>query len=101
MKCIIYICAMKGSKTCVQSPIKLPLLQPLWWQRDRMFSQALGQLETQPPGQFCHFMSCSPPDPFRNVSLQHILSFHLTRINKMGLNSKKIQAWLETLPHQP
>lgn len=62
MKCIIYICDMKGSKISVQSPIKLPLLQPRWWQRDHMFLLAFGLLGIQPPGQLFYFISSSQPD---------------------------------------
>lgn len=54
MKCIIYICSMKGFKISVQSLIKLPLLQPRWWQRHWVLLPAFGLLGMQLPGQwFC------------------------------------------------
>lgn len=62
MKCIIYMCDMKGSKISVQKPVKLSLLQPLWWQRDHMFSQIFGLLGIQLPGHLFYFIS-SQHDP--------------------------------------
>lgn len=63
MKYIIYIRCVKGSKISVQSTIKLPLLQSLWWQRDHMFSQSCSLLKIQAAGQLFYFISSSQPHP--------------------------------------